>query len=286
TRDAVFIDYNPSKNFFINKYKKHEDTVFLHSTFMDNIQFLTEGIVSKLKSYEPWKPGSYQIVDDEVFYKGQKISAKNQPPPHELNIKNGTADAYLWMVYGLGLLAEKPNRIYKDWKICSDIYFNNLEYKSYFGLDFGISSPTAVVEVKFDGDRTFYIKERLYKPSSYMGMPIYEWLKTKLKITASDLVVADSAKQTMVEDLQLGGLMAVGALKGAGSISRRLTQVQGFNIVYTKSSENLENEYMNYSYKVDRYGLVTDDVEQGDDHLMDSLGYIISYLITYLGIKT
>ena len=108
-----------------------------------------------------------------------KYSDDNQPPPNKLNIKNGTADKWHWMVYGLGLLAEKPNRVYKGWTTCSIEEFDSLPYETYYGLDFGISAPTAVVAVKYDGDRTFYVDEIPYLPSSAMGMPIYEYLKSK-----------------------------------------------------------------------------------------------------------
>jgi hypothetical protein len=80
--------------------------------------------------------------------------------------------------------------------------------------------------------------------------------------------------------------MAVGALKGPGSINRRLTQLQSFNVVFTTDSKDLENEYENYSYKIDRYGLVDDEIDpKSIDHLIDATSYIISYLISYLSIK-
>lgn len=288
TRDSVFIDYNPSKSFFIDKYEKSEDAIFLYSTYKDNIEFLTDGIVSKLESYNPYTEGSCTVSDDfELMYNGQIVSEKNLPPPHPVNVPNGTANLYLYEVYCLGLKSEKPNRIYKGWGKCLEIEFQELPYESYFGLDFGISSPTAITEIKYDGDRTFYLHERLYKPSSEMGMPVYEYIRTCVHppITDDDIIVADSAKNSMVEELRTAGLHAIGALKGQGSIGRRITAIQSFNIVYTKSSLNLEEEYYNYSYKVDRYGLTTDEVDpKCEDHLLDSTGYGIDFLIRYLGI--
>jgi hypothetical protein len=43
-------------------------------------------------------------------------------------------------------------------------YLMILPYQSYYGLDFGLSAPSVIVEMKFDGDRTFF-KERMYSPS-------------------------------------------------------------------------------------------------------------------------
>ena len=290
TRDKVFIDYNPSKDFWIEKYRENERAIFLHSTYKDN-PFLTKGIKEKLESYNPYKKHTTYVKDGIVHYNNAPVSPKNQPPPNVTNIKNGTADKYMYEVYCLGLGSEKPNRIYKNWKECTDEFFNEVDAESYYGLDFGISSPTAVVEVKYDGDKTFYVREKLYKPMSLMGMPLYEYLqiprgvKNKPLIDVNNITVCDSAKKTMVTDLAKGGLTAVPALKGAGSISRTIGIVQSFKIVYTKSSVNLRNEYFEYSWKLDRYGLVEEvPANNQQDHALDATGYVISYLVNYLGI--
>jgi phage terminase large subunit len=288
TRDTVFIDYNPSKSFFIDKYEKNDQATFLYSTYKDNIDFLTPDIVAKLESYNPFEVGSTYVSEDFVLmYKGLPVTAKNVPPPHPINVPNGTANLYKYEVYCLGLKSEKPNRVYRDWKKCTDDFYHSLEFETYFGLDFGVSKPTAIVEVKFDGDRTFYVHQRLYKPSQEMGMPIYEWCLTMMNppIPKDKLVVADSAKASMVQDLRTGGLMAVDAIKGQGSLQKRITAVQSVNIVYTESSKDLENEYYEYSYKIDRYGLVTDEIDpRSEDHLLDATGYDIDYIMRYLGI--
>lgn len=289
TRDKIFIDYNPSKDFWIEKYRRNDMAIFLHSTYKDN-PFLTDGIIAKLESYNPYEVGSTYVQDGQVYYNGQPVGDNNQPPHNKLNIKNGTADKYLYEVYCLGLGSEKPNRIYKNWNKCSDEFFNELPYEKYYGLDFGISSPTAVVQVCFDGDRTFYIREVLYKPSKEMGVTVGEYLQSPINggkpfIDVNNTLVADSAKKSMVIDLINSGIRAIPALKGAGSVSRTISSIQSFNVIYTASSINLEEEYLNYSWKIDRYGLVEEKpADNQDDHLMDATGYVISWLITYLGI--
>jgi len=290
TRDKVFIDYNPSKDFWIEKYRENDAAIFLHSTYNDN-PFLTQGIVAKLESYNPYEFGSTYVENGQVFFEGSPVTPKNQPPPNIENIRTGLADKYLYEVYCLGLGSEKPNRIYTGWKTCTDEFFYALPHEKYYGLDFGVSSPTAVVEACFDGDRTFYLKEILYKPSSEMGMPLGDYLQllrgaySKPLVDREKIIVCDSAKNSMVIDLSKSGLSAVPALKGSGSISRTISSVQSFRIVYTESSDNLKDEYLEYSWKLDRYGLVDEVPEPNKaDHLMDASGYIISWMITYLGI--
>mgnify|MGYP006105592917 FL=1 len=289
TRDKVFIDYNPSKDFWIESYRENDSAIFLHSTYKDN-PFLTKGITLKLESYNPYEVDSTYVENGQVFYKGSPVSEKNQPPPNRPNTKNNTADKYLYEVYCLGLGSEKPNRIYTGWKTCNEDLFHSLPYEKFYGLDFGVSSPTAVVEVCFDGDRTFYINEILYKPSNEMGMTLGEYLQQKRAngkplVDKDKIMVCDSAKKSMVVDLAKQGLNAVPALKGQGSVSRTISSVQSFDIIYTKSSTNLKEEYFEYSWKLDRYGLADESPELNKpDHLMDSTGYVISWMINYLAI--
>lgn len=290
TRDKVFIDYNPSKDFWIESYRENDLAKFLHSTYKDN-PFLTKGITLKLESYNPYEVDSTYVENGQVFYKGKPVSEKNQAPVNINNIKNNTADKYLYEVYCLGLGSEKPNRIYTGWKECTDSFFEALPYEKFYGLDFGVSSPTAVVEVCFDGDRTFYVNEILYKPSNEMGMTLGEYLQlprgfnSKPLIDRDKIMICDSAKKSMVVDLAKQGLNAISALKGQGSVSRTISSVQSFNIIYTKSSLNLKEEYFEYSWKLDRYGLADESPElHKPDHLMDSTGYVISWMINYLAI--
>jgi len=287
TRDAVFIDYNPSKKFWIESYRTNKMAKFMHSTYKDN-PFLTEGQIAKLEAYNPFEVGSTEVIDSILCYNGNPVSEKNIPPPNILNIRNATKNKYKYEVYCLGLGSEKENRIYSDWKTCTEEGYYELPYTSYFGGDFGVSAPTAIVEMKYDGDRTFYIHQRLYKPSSLMGIPLAEYILSVMspEITSADWMIWDSAKLSLVNDLKRGGVTAIPAVKGSGSVAKNISNVQSINIVFTDTSLDLEEEYFEYSYKLDRYGLTTDDVDPScADHLMNATEYGISYLFGYLNIS-
>ena len=159
TEETIFADYNPSKKFWFQRMKFRSDTIFIHSNFEDN-PFLSEEIVKQLKSYEPWETGSYQIENGVPMYKGKVITLKHTPPPHKKNVKEKTADTFMWLVYGLGIGAEKPNKIYRAWQKISIEDYNKLPYEEDYGLDFGSSNPTACVGIKYDGDRTFLLMKK------------------------------------------------------------------------------------------------------------------------------
>lgn len=285
TADRIFCDYNPSKSFWLESYRFDPETIFIHSTFLHNA-YCPPAIVKDLLAYEPWETGSYVVDGFNLHYQGQPITPTNQPPPHELNTEKGTANEFMWLVYGLGIGADKPNKIYKGWREITEEDFDELAYDSYFGLDFGASNPTACVDVKYDGDGAFYIKEKLYQPLQEIG----ESLPTVLKMQIPEInksksyIICDSAKQTYIDLLLNEGFMAIGAVKGGGSVEVGITLIQGFTI-YFVPSPNLKYEYDNYSWQIDRYGKSTDVPFKSDDHLMDATRYVISWLITYLDIK-
>lgn len=285
TSGKVICDYNPSKDFWLEKYRSDNASVFIHSTFRDNA-FCPTNIVEQLLSYEPWETGTYEIVDSEVCYKGKPISDNNQPPPHLYNIQRGTADAYMWLVYGLGIGSEKPFRIYKGWKTMSQEAFDSLDYTSYYGLDFGAKNPTAMVEVKFNGDDTFYVCPRLYTPISDMKHSLNSAVTDAAPHMrkGSDMIICDSAKESYINQLKADGHFAIGAIKGSGSVQAGIGVVQHFNIVYVRNDE-FEDEYINYSWKVDRYEKATDEPLKEKDHYLDAVRYVIDYVVKLLGIR-
>lgn len=284
TAGKVICDYNPSKDFWLENYRNDDRTVFIHSNFTHNA-FCPENIVNQLKSYEPWETGSYDIINSEVYYKDKIVTEENQPPPNFKNIKSGTANTYMWLVYGLGIGSEKPNKIYHGWRKISEEDFDKLEYTSYFGLDFGSKNPTALTEVKTDGDNNFWICPRMYKSMSQMPESLPRTIETSVKMNvSSDIIICDSAKQAYIDQMTMYGFMAVGATKGTGSVSAGISLVQKCNIFYV-SDDNIDKEYRNYSWKVDRYNKATDEPDKKDDHYMDSIRYAITYIIYYLNMN-
>ena len=284
TSDRVICDYNPSKNFWLETYKYDPDTVFIHSNFKNN-KFCPPNIVKQLLSYEPWETGTYEVIGSNVTHKGEPISILNQPPPHKENVKKGTANIFMWLVYGLGIGAEKPNKIYQGWREITNETFEEQEFASYFGLDFGAQNPTACVEVKYNGDGAFFIRERLYTPLQEISDSLPSVIKIRIPdiVKGQTLMVGDSAKQSYIDLLLNAGYLCMGAVKGSGSVESGISLCQKFTIYYV-ASENLDFEYSNYSWQIDRYGKSTDIPLKADDHLMDAFRYIITYLVGYLRI--
>lgn len=123
TKEFVFIDWNPTNEFwFYTDIKDLDNVDFITLTYKDN-EALSDEIVSAIEAR-----------------KGNK---------------------QWWQVYGLGQLGEVEGKIYKDWAIIDEIpHEARLER---YGMDFGYSNdPTAVVAIyKYNGG--FILDEITYQ---------------------------------------------------------------------------------------------------------------------------
>jgi PBSX family phage terminase large subunit len=251
---AVFMDYNPIGTHWADDIMKRENAIVIHSTFRDN-PFCPAEQKKKILSYEPT----------------------------EYNIQQGTADNYKWQVFGLGLKAEKPNRIYSKFIKIPDAEFNALPYPSYYGLDFGSTNPSACVEVKFDGNDSFFVKEILYKPISQMDISLAETLEG-LGVRKDLPLICDSADPVRISELRQYGFNAIPAIKGSGSVNTGIDFINSKTIYYTQSSENFDFEYENYEWEVYN-GINLDRPIKSNDHILDAFRYCITFLQFYLHIK-
>lgn len=299
TNNFIIADYNPSKYFWFDKLALNKKNKFVHSSYLNNSQVSVE-IIKHLNSYKP--------IDEEFLGKeNAKIlkSIKNTKDAYSfiknnttnlkdfnetfiswINTINKTDNKYMYDVYCLGKQSEKPERIYNGWKKITLEEYDKLQYTEYNGLDIGTSSPTAMIGVKTDGSN-FYIRKKLYKPSRVEGGFIRQLLQLVRDgdLKKNDMIITDSAKLAYTSRLhQEGFSMAVPAIKGAGSLETGIETLQSVNIYYVED-DDLEEEYTEYSYHLDKDGLPNDRPIQKNDHLLDALRYCITYIIPYLSIK-
>lgn len=163
--EAFFIDYNPSftQHWIFSNIIPRKDTFHIRTTQLDN-PFLPTGQRNEILAYEPWEPGSYEVTNEgELLYNGKEVDDKNQPPPHMENINQGTADEFMWKVYGLGLRGAMRGQIFKNIKWI-DKFPDHLAFT--YGLDFGfVSDPTALVKFAKEG-KDIYMELLIYTPIS------------------------------------------------------------------------------------------------------------------------
>lgn len=103
------------------------DTTYIHTTYMDNKEYLSESFLNQIEQLEKSNPKKYQHT-----------------------------------ILG-GWLDKAEGVVFTNWKFGA---FNPDNLQTSFGQDFGFSiDPTTLVEVAIDkSKRKIYVKEHLYKP--------------------------------------------------------------------------------------------------------------------------
>lgn len=155
-------DYNPSftDHYVFDKIVPRPDVGFLRTTFMDN-PFISPQEKSKILSYEPWMPNSYEVTDDGVYYLGEPVTETHQPPPHPNNIENGTADEFMWKVYGLGLRGAMKGVIFNHitW---IDKFPEHTDF--IYANDFGFTADPNAFGRYAEDEKNIWVELLVYEP--------------------------------------------------------------------------------------------------------------------------
>lgn len=308
TTDIVFIDWNPKQAHWIDDLKKDPRTLVIHSTFKDN-PFCPPEQRIKILSYQPVSDCSiaeqineheakkYDILLNELNFTEKQLKELSRCKENE---RIGTASQFNWHVYGRGLKAERPNRIFHWQQISLDEY-NAIGTTVHSASDWGAVDPWAILDAKYY-DGCLYLHERHYdsenilKPKlslkelemiNSMEEGIVSWVFNRLGINKDRVIVCDPNRPTKIRALRAAGYdYSIAAQKPPGSVIDGISGLNNMKVCYTSCSENLKYEQENYSRQVDRYGIVLEEPEDVDNHLMDCARYIYAFLKSQGIIKT
>ncbi|WP_294267660.1 phage terminase large subunit [uncultured Chryseobacterium sp.] len=297
---VIIFDWNPKQNHWIEKKKILPTTFVDYSTFKDN-PFITAESRRELLSKQPVKHSEvvklnliseaaakvYDIAKNALNFTLKQIKELARCISNE---NQKTADEYNWMVYGLGLKSENPKKIYHNWKAITLEEYNAIDEREYFGLDYGWAKPTALVGIKYDGDRTLYVRPALYKPMNAMGeTPLGEYLiAAGFPSGAVTYGWADSADKEAGSDISLTNDIRKNYSLNLQPTSKptyksRWEFFTKMKICYVYDS-NFEFEYENYQleYIGDQ---PTGKPVKKDDHYMNAFEYGGWGIKQYLGIN-
>jgi len=228
-------DYNPktTDHWVFNNVEPRADVGFLKTTFLDN---------PKISKAERLKILSYE--------------------PNEENIRQGTADDYMWNVYGQGLRSAPEGLVFQhvNW---IDKFPDNVE-KIYWGLDFGYTnSPSALVKVAVLG-RDMFVECVFYSPTD-SPMELVPILKEHC---GNSDVWADPSGRGHIALLRREGLRVLATNTFPGSKKIGISLMKGFKQNWV-SGTALKKEQANYKYRTIN-GIKTDDPIDEFDHAIDA----------------
>jgi len=284
-------DYNPSftEHWVFDNVIPRNDVGFLRTTFLDN-PFISPKEKTEILITEPYLTGSYEVTEDDILYNGIPISEKNQPPPHPVNVEQGTADEFEWRVYGLGLRGAMTGVIITQLEWIDK--FPNIAYT--FSNDFGFTNdPNALVKYAED------------EKNIWFELLIYQSIDTPDELAAAfeavgvemgDIIACDSSDKytgenkgtvEMVQGLRDLGYDEAFKISKTKSIMYWLSSMKRKKLHCVKNHlwKHVKKEKENYKFKevngilinqpIDKYNHIFDSARYG--HMSHSNNYDIFY---------
>lgn len=255
TNKFGIIDYNPyDDEHWIFELHKRPDVAVIKSTILDNRENLPQAIVDKIMGYRP-TPENY---------------------------KNGTADPYMWQVYGLGNKARLQGAVFTNWDVVDSIPVDAKDLG--LGLDFGFSNdPAALVEV-YLYNKEIYLNELIYETGLLNVSPddTRDTLVRRMKdlgITGGRTITADSSEPKSIVEIRNENFSIEGAVKGQDSVRYGIDLMKGYKIHLTRKSVNLEREFRKYKWREDKNGKSLNEPVDEFNHGIDAARYRITKVL-------
>lgn len=233
TKKSIFLDWNPSNEFWFHTELMNEDNVdFIILNYKDN-----------------------EAAPDSAVEFIEKAKEKAKTSDYWRNWYN---------VYGLGEIGSLQGVVFNNWKLIDTI---PPEARLIgIGLDFGYSvDPTAIVSIyTYNGLRI--VKELVYR-NGMLNTDIAKELPKNVP------VYADSAEPKSIEEIRRQGITIKGVTKGKDSINYGIDVMQRQEYLITSDSTNLIKELRSYCWDTDRTGVRLNKPAGGNDHIIDALRY-------------
>ena len=214
----------------------HPDVLHIHTTYLDNINFLADTFVNKI----------------------QKM--KEEIPERYAHIAMGR-----WSDVAEGA-------VFKKWGIVES--FPENAKKVARAVDFGYTNGSTGIVRCGVIDNRLYIQELCYKTGMTSGDLIREFKEENDK-GQDGFVYADSADPRLIDEIALGGIVIYGVEKGQGSIVAGIAKMLDMEVFVTKDSLNLQEELRNYVYAKDKFGNYLNEPIDEYNHLIDAVRYYI-----------
>lgn len=292
-RKFWWIDYNPkaTHHWVYDRICNRKDVGFLKTTFKDN-PYISEPELRKVLSYQPigytevakyfgaedsdekkrvaaiHKARDYKAVLNLINFSALALQELERSKQNE---EQGTADDYMWQVYGLGARTAPEGAVFPH--VTWIKKFPEGIEQNYYGSDIGHTvSPSTVVRVGVEG-RNIYLEKLFHEPTP-SSVSYTEALR--YTVGAND-VWSDSAEPGYISDAQQAGLNVYAIRKFAGSIKYGIGILKGYKIHIVDCPE-WRKEQSSYLYRKIN-GIKLDDPIDEYNHLWDAARYAaLAYL--------
>ena len=235
--NAIYLDYNPSHEFWIDDVLQEGQAEKIILTYKDN-EALNKNTLKYLESKRlKAETSEYWANWCKVYLDGQQ-----------------------GMLEGV---------VFNNWKQI-DIIPKEATLIAY-GLDWGYTNDPSTLIGVYKCDNNIYLKEFFYE-TNMTNQDIIRRLKD-LGIGREE-IYCDSAEPKSIREVQLGGFRTLPTTKGADSILFGIQLMQDYNIFITKDSKNLIMEFGKYKWKNNKTGQTLNTPIDNFNHGIDAVRYV------------
>jgi phage terminase large subunit len=192
----------------------------------------------------------------------------------------GDAGRYAWIWEGKFLQISDSSILAKKLKVL-DFEITKEFGTPYIGIDWGFSvDPTAIIEAYVYED-ALYITNAASKVGLELddtGQYLIDHVPNVVRYTSR----ADCARPETISKVKKEIPLIKGCTKWKGSVEDGVVALQTFKAIYIHpEAEHCYAELAAYSYKLDKDGNPTTDIQDTDNHYADALRYAIEPLIQH-----
>lgn len=251
----TWIDFNPDNKFWVHNETLNEpNSEFLLLTYHDN-EALPKETLEDL-----------QIKINKAFHNPSKDWKDKD------NVKSNYWANWCY-VYILGEIGNLDGVVFENWKEIDSLP-PNARLLGY-GLDFGYTNdPTAAIAVYKYND-SIILDEVIYQKKLSNSQ-----IATLLKQERKAYVVADSAEPKSIAEIKQHGVKIIPTSKGSDSINFGISLLQEKNILITKRSSNLIEEFQKYTWAKDKNGDTMNKPVDIYNHGIDAVRYFSMQFLT------
>ncbi|MEN5132382.1 phage terminase large subunit [Elizabethkingia anophelis] len=272
-----WMDYNPSftDHWVFDSVITRSNVAFLRTTFRDN-KFISPTELNEILGYEPWLPGSYEVTEDGIFYNDLPVTEEHQPPPHPVNVDQGTADEFMWKVYGLGLRGAMKGVIFQNVRFIDK--FPDMGY--IYVNDFGFTSDPNAFDRYAETETEIFIEPLIYEPVETPDLLDTKFQQLGIEYdvpiicdSSDKRVTEDKGTIQMVQDLQEYGWSAQKVVKNRSVMYWILSmKKKRINIVRNHLYKYAKKEQENYKF-MEINGILINQPIDKYNHMWDSARY-------------
>ena len=221
---------------------------------------------------------NYRSREDFIEFHSTYLDNEFLTKEQVMEIESNRNNSRWWAIYGEGKEYLREGLCYP--KVIFDPIRSHIFENPVYGLDFGYNDPTALVKVEVVGNKVFV--EQVFCNS---GLDVTD-IKNRIwrHCKKGCLIIADSSQPQIIQELKNSGIPIKPCVKGNNSVFEGVQLVNSLEI-HCCAPYNYEivKEFKSYAYDQDADGNYLDTIVDKNNHCMDAMRYVVTYLLKKSG---